>query len=228
MSPFILAIIPARAGSKRLANKNIMHLNGKPLVAYSIEIALKSKCFEDVIVSTDSKKIAEIAKKFGANLPFMRPKKLALDKSLVADTLIYTVEKYEKMYSLKVDIIVMLQTTTPTTTDDDIKKIIYKIKNENFDSAITVFQVNDRPEWCGTIGNDCNFKKYFSLKKTKKMSKIDWYMPSGGVYAAKREVFFKTKSFFTDNCGYVMIPPERNTDIDTILDFRFAEFVLSK
>ncbi|HOK41905.1 MAG TPA: acylneuraminate cytidylyltransferase family protein [bacterium] len=224
---FILAIIPARAGSKRLPNKNIMLLNGKPLIAYPIEVALKSRVFDDVIVSTDSKKIAELAKKYGANVPFMRPKKLATDKSPVADTIIYTIEKYEKIFNKKVDIIVLLQTTTPTTTKDDITKIILKLTEENYDTAITVFRVYDRPEWCGIIKNN-KFKKYFSNTEIKKMSAIEWYMPGGGVYAAKRNIFFKTKSFFSDNCGYVIIPPERNTDIDTILDFRFAEYLLTK
>ncbi|HOL48917.1 MAG TPA: acylneuraminate cytidylyltransferase family protein, partial [bacterium] len=112
---FILCFIPARSGSKRLPDKNIMLLNGKPLIAYPIETALKSSVFDDVIVSTDSEKIAEIAKQFGANVPFMRPKKLATDKSPVVDTIVWTINKYEKKYNTKIDILVILQATTPTT-----------------------------------------------------------------------------------------------------------------
>jgi len=223
---FVLCIIPARAGSKRLPNKNIMLLNGKPLIAYPIEVALKSKCFDDVIVSTDSEKIANLAKDYGANIPFMRPKKLATAKSPVADTLVWTINKYEKMYNKIIDILVMLQTTTPTTTIEDIKDCLNLILKKNYDSAITVFKVNDRPEWCGIIKNK-KFQKYFTAKQIKEMAKKDWYMPSGGVYAVKSKVFLKYKTFFTNNCGYVLIPPERNTDIDTIMDFKFADYLLS-
>ena len=222
---FVLCIIPARAGSKRLPNKNIMLLNGKPLIAYPIEVALKSKCFDDVIVSTDSEKIANLAKDYGANIPFMRPKKLATDKSPVVDTIVWTINKYEKKYNTKIDILVILQATTPTTIIDDIKNCIELIIKKKYDSAITVFKVNDRPEWCGIIRNK-KYQKYFTEKQVKQMAKIDWYMPTGGVYAVKKNVFMKKKMIITNNCGYIIIPPERNTDIDTILDFKFAEYLL--
>lgn len=228
MKPFILGIIPARGGSKRLPNKNIRLLNGKPLISYIINTALKVKELSDVIVSTESEKITGIARKYGASVPFMRPKKYATDKATGNEVIIHSVKKYEKLFNKKVDIVVCLQATTPTTIVKDIENCLDLIINKNYDSAITVFKVYDRPEWCGIIDKFNKFKKYFSKNKTEEMSKIEWYMPSGGVYACKRNVYFRTKNFFTKNCGYVLIPPERNTDIDTEIDFKFAEYLIEK
>lgn len=224
---FILGIILARAGSKRLPDKNIKLLNGKPLMSYIIETALNVKELDDVILSTESEKYAHIGKKYGMTVPFFRPEKLASDSAESYEVVEHAVNEFEKKYNVNVDIIVLLQTTTPTTTENDIKKCIDLVKNKKMDSAITVFKVNDRPEWCGIIKEN-EFKKYFDENKTKKMSKIDWHMPSGGVYAAYKNAYFKYKSFYTPKCGTVIIPPERNTDIDTIMDFKFAEFLLTK
>ena len=126
-----LAIIPARGGSKGLPNKNIKNLCGKPLIAWSIEAGLKSKYIDEVMVSTDYKNIAYIAKKYGANVPFLRPSDLASDTATTFDTVIHTINFYRKIFKKKYDYIVLLEPTSPLRNDCDIDNMIKKvIKNE--------------------------------------------------------------------------------------------------
>ena len=225
---FILGIIPARAGSKRLPNKNIRLLNGSPLISYIISTALKVPALDDVIVSTDSRKIANIAERYGAKVPFLRPAKYATDKASSFQALQHAVKIYEGSTKKNVDIIVCLQPTSPTTTAVDIKRCIDLVVAENYDSAISIFKLNDRPEWCGVISEKIRYKKYFSENESEKMARQDWFMPSGGVYAAKKNIYLTKKTFYTDNCGYVVIPPARCSDIDNLIDFQFAEYLLKK
>jgi len=224
--PFVIAVIPARKGSKRLPLKNIMLLNGKPLIGYIIETALKIGTISEVIVSTDSDEISDISKKFGASVPFLRPEKYSGDDSTSFHVMKHAINFIENKSGKEVDIVLCLQCTTPTTSETDINNCLELITKDNFDSAVTVFKVDDRPEWCGIINEHNKFVKYFSNKMINKMSGENWYMPSGGVYAAKKSFYLKEKTFFAENCGYVIVPPERNTDIDTIQDFRFAEYIL--
>lgn len=225
---FILGVILARAGSKRLPNKNIRLLNGRPLISYTIKTALKTDKLDDVVVSTDSKKIAGIAEHCGARVPFLRPARYATDKASSFQALRHAVEAYEKLLKRKVDIVVCLQPTSPTTTAFDIGRCVDLVTVKDYDSAITIFKTNDRPEWCGLITKEKRFKKYFSEGASKKMSRKVWFMPSGGVYAAKRDIYLMKKTFYTGNCGYVIIPPSRRSDIDTLIDFKFAEYLLRR
>ncbi len=225
---FILGIIPARGGSKRLPNKNIRLLNGKPLISYVIKTALKTSELSDVIVSTDSKKIADIAKRYGAKVPFLRPAKYATDKATSFQALQHAVKTYERLLKKKVDIVVCLQPTTPTTTVADIKRCVDLVALKNCDAAITLFKVNDRPEWCGVISKKNRYKKYFSPNESKRMALKDWFISSGGVYVANRDMYLMKKTFYTDNCGYVIIPVSRCSDIDTLIDFKFVEYLLKR
>lgn len=118
-----IAVIPARGGSKGLPGKNIKELCGKPLIVYTIETALKSKIFDKVIVSTDSLEIAEIAKKAGAEIPFLRPKELATDTADSMDVLIHAIKFLEEKGE-KFDYIMKLQPTSPLRTEEDIRKSV--------------------------------------------------------------------------------------------------------
>ena len=116
-----IAIIPARSGSKGIKDKNIKLLNGKPLLAYSIEAAIKSKCFDTVFVSTDSIKYAEIAKQYGAEVPFLRSKKNSKDKSSAWDAVYETLLNYKNM-GMNFDSFMYLQPTSPLRTEKNIKE----------------------------------------------------------------------------------------------------------
>ena len=120
----MLAIIPARGGSKGIPRKNIKFLDGKPLIAYTIEAALQAKSVNKVIVSTEDQEIAEIAKKYGAEIPFMRPKKFATDTSSAPDVYIYTIRQLEKILNKKIEAFIALLPTSPLRTGRDIDRAV--------------------------------------------------------------------------------------------------------
>jgi CMP-N-acetylneuraminic acid synthetase len=139
----ILVIIPARGGSKRFPGKNIYPLKGKPLIGYPIEAAKKSQLIDRIVVSTDDEKIAAIAKKFGAEIPFMRPAKLATDVSPVIKAVCYTVKKLEKGTGYKADYIILIQATSPLITAEQIDEAIKLAIVKNADSVVGVTAVNN-------------------------------------------------------------------------------------
>lgn len=116
----MIAIIPARGGSKGLPGKNIKELNGKPLIAYTIECALQSKYIDHVVVSTDDPKIAAISIKYGAEVPFLRPACLATDTSMAVDNYIYTIKRLTELYNITIDSFLVLQPTSPLRQVEDI------------------------------------------------------------------------------------------------------------
>lgn len=145
----ILGIIPARGASKRIINKNIKKFHGKPLIAWSIIAAKKSKLINKVIVNTDNKKIAEIARRYGAETPFLRPKHLATDTTGIEPVLIDTVEWLEKNEEYKLDGIALLMPTNPLKTARHIDDAIKIFKNKNADSVTAVCEAggNNNPYW---------------------------------------------------------------------------------
>ena len=145
--PFIVAVIPARGGSKRLPRKNIIDLNGKSLIAYTIEAALKSKYINKVIVSTEDKEIAEVAEKFGAKVPFIRPAKLASDTASTLGVLKHAVTFIEKEENKKIDIVITLQPTSPLRTVHHIDESIEKFLKNNFDSLVSIKSTKYPAQW---------------------------------------------------------------------------------
>ena len=130
-----VAFIFARGGSKGIPGKNKFKLNGKPLIAHSIEIALECPSICDVIVSTDDRNIAQIAKKFGALVPFMRPAELATDDSNEFDSWKHAINEYEKIYNNKIDIFISLPATSPLRLVDDIENCIKKYREDSADMS---------------------------------------------------------------------------------------------
>lgn len=151
----ILAIIPARGGSKRIKQKNIKDFHGKPLIAWAIKAALKSKSIDKVVVTSEDKKIVKIAKKFGAEVPFLRPKHLAKDNTAIEPVLINTLEWLKKHENYKPDAIVLIFPTNPLKTAYHLDEAIKLFKEKKADSVISVSEA---------IGNN---NPYWILKKTK-------------------------------------------------------------
>ena len=143
----IIAIIPARGGSKGVPRKNIKLLNGKPLISYSIRAALKSKFIDRVIVSTDDKEIAEIAKRYKAEVPYLRPAELAQDTSPTLPVLQHAVKYLEEKENYKTDLIVLLQPTTPLILASDIDSAIKQLIKTKTNSCVSICEISERPEW---------------------------------------------------------------------------------
>lgn len=226
--PYVLGIIPARQRSKRLPGKNIRLLNGRPLIEYIIKTGLESKKIDKLIVTTDCKNIRKAAIESGASAPFLRPKELAQDNSLTEEALRHAVLFIESSLRHAVDIIVTLQPTAPFTTVRMIDNCIDSLLKGSWDTVITVEPVSIRSEWIGLINERGCFKQIINEQEYFKLSKIKEYAPSGNVYVFKRKVLFEQKKIIGKNTGVVVVSPEEAVDIDYLIDFEFAEFLLKK
>ena len=180
------------------------------------------------IVSTDSDRIGRIAARYGAAYEFRRPARYATSRAVDYQVMRHAVLAYERRHGVRIDVLVMLHATTPTTTAGDIRACLRRVGSGDCDAAVTVCRVDDRPEWCGTVNAGGRFRRYFTSGACAKMARVRWFMPSGGVYVARRDAYFREKTFFTRRCAAVEVPPERIVDIDTLRDFRFAEFLFAR
>ena len=226
----IIAIIPARGGSKSIPGKNIKLLAGKPLIVHTIETALKCKLLYRVIVSTDDKKIADISKKHGAEVPFMRPKELALDSTPMEPVLQHAVSHIEQNEKSHIDIVVLLQPTSPFRKVSDIENCIKKLKNEKADSVVTVCEAEHNPYFVMMKFQNDNLVPFLKTEKpiTRRQDAPKVYRLNGAVYAVRRDVLMNENKLFTGNTRAVIMPQERSIDLDSQLDFEFAEFLIKR
>jgi N-acylneuraminate cytidylyltransferase/CMP-N,N'-diacetyllegionaminic acid synthase len=225
----MLAIIPARGGSKGLPGKNIKYLGGKPLIAYTIEAALLSKFVDKVIVSTDDQQIADIAEKFGAEVPFLRPTELATDDAKAIDNYIYTVERLNKEYAFDIKEFVVLQPTSPLRTFEDIDEAISIFHQKNADSVISMNQALHPPLWAKKI-QDNVITDYFNVTTdTTNRQDLDVaFMPNGAIYVFKFSLLKNKRTYISENSVPHIMPSERSIDIDSQMDFDFADFLLAR
>ena len=224
----ILAMIPARGGSKGIKDKNIFPLNGKPLITYTIEAAKKSRYIDEIIVSTDSKKIADIASQVGANVPFMRPSEIAQDKSQIIDSAIYTIN-FMKQNNKEYDIFVLLQPTQPLRTYDDIDRAI-EIFFEDIDKRdlVSISEVDDHPILIRQIDENGSVKKLIDTNSTvRRQDMPTYYRVNGCIYINWIGKINIDTSFNDNELPYIM-PKERSVDIDELSDLAVAEFHLKR
>jgi len=223
----MLAIIPARGGSKGLPNKNIKILNDKPLIAYTIEAALSAKQVDKVIVSTDSKQIAEIAIKLGADVPFLRPDFLASDTALAVDNYIYTIDKIKTESGIKINEFIVLQPTSPLRTSFDIDNAITLFREKNADSVMSYTEEDHPVFWHKKIKKDLTFENIFTEHLANRQDFEKTYYPNGAVFVFKVDLINSKKYYSEKSYAYIM-PKNRSVDIDTIDDFQYAEYLLQK
>ena len=218
-----ICIIPARGGSKRIPRKNIKPFLGKPIIAYSIEAALNSGLFEEVMVSTDDEEIAEIAKQYGANVPFLRSEKNSNDFATTFDVIEEVVLRYKEALNTQFDNVCCLYSCAPFVTGETLKLAYQKLENKQFD---TVFPV---------IAFSFPIQRALS-KKEGKITMIDeknlnvrsqdleeTYHDVGQFYWCKTGKLLSTKKLLTDNTGGIQISELEAQDIDTETDWKLAE-----
>jgi len=221
----ILAIIPARGGSKGLPRKNIKPFLGKPLIAWTIEAALKSSYLDEVIVSTEDKEIAQISLQYGAKIPFMRPKELAKDDTPTIDVILHTLQELEKE-GKTYDVVVLLQPTSPLRDKKDIDDAIKLFFETKALSLISVYEMPHPPFWVFRERNgflEPYFKELFD-KRRQELPKT--YMPNGAIFIAYSDVLKQKKSFVTEKTAMFLMPLEKSVDIDSETDFKIAEYLL--
>ncbi|TWT27722.1 cytidylyltransferase domain-containing protein [Planomicrobium sp. CPCC 101110] len=222
----LLAIIPARGGSKGIPNKNIIQVVGKPLIKYSIDEALKSKYLDAIVVSTEDEAIKKVALECGAEVPFLRPIELAADTSRTIDALIYTLRKLEKE-GRKYDYIVLLQPTQPLRKSWHIDEAIEKIVEVDADSLVSVSEVNEHPILMRTIDEKNRANNLLEIKSTVRrqdFSKI--YKVNGSVYINKINENFNYDTSLNDNSLAYIMAREFDVDIDEIFDLEIFKLRL--
>lgn len=225
----LLAVIPARGGSKRLVGKNVLELSGKPLIAWTIQAALNSKFIDRVVVSTDDIKIANISKQYGADIPFIRPDFLSTDTATSMDTLLHTVNILNDLGDCY-DYLILLQPTSPLRTEEHIEAAIDLLIEKNANSIVSVCEVDHPSEWINTIPSDLSMDNFINNEQRSKRSQ-DFqkeYRINGAIYLSKISVLIDKLTFFTkDSYAYIM-DKESSIDIDDEYDYRLCEFYMER
>ncbi len=220
-----LAIIPARSGSKGLRDKNIKLLLGKPLIVYSIEAALKSGLFAEVMVSTDSEEYARISRKWGAEVPFLRSAETSSDTASSWDTVREVLSEYKKI-GKEFETVCLLQPTSPLRTHEDIENAyrIYHKKNAN--TVIGVCEVDHSPLWENTLPEDEAMDNFISKQNNLRRQELPvYYRINGAMYIVDAQKIMIKNDIYENSYAYKMLK-EKSIDIDTELDFIVAEKVM--
>ncbi len=224
----ILAVITARGGSKGIPGKNIKMLGDKPLIAYSIDAAKKSKLITHTIVSTDDKEIAEVAKKYGGEVPFVRPAELAGDTVKHVPVMQHAIEFMEKKLGVTFGFVVILQPTSPFRLPEDIDKTLERLIESKADSAVSLVDVgNDHPVKAKKL-IDGKVLPY-CIPETEGVRRQDLeqaYRRSGAVYAMRRDLIMGGGLYGEYIVGHV-VPADRSIDIDTPFEWFRAEWMLN-
>jgi N-acylneuraminate cytidylyltransferase len=222
----VIAIIPAREGSKGIIDKNIRILGEKPLLAWPIDIAKQSKYIDRIIVSTDGEKINNVAKEFGAEV-IKRPKSLSQDDSLVIDAIKYTINELKNQGD-KIDFVVILEATSPLRNVDDVDSIIELLLE--YDSAATFVEASLNPHRAWKING--NYVTTFLEGVTPWLPRQKLptaYQLNGAVYGFRVDgLNGNSISPLFGNIAPVIMPPERSLDIDNEIDFLIAEIIIKE
>lgn len=225
----VLCIIPARGGSKGLPGKNIKKLSGKPLIAYSIEQARGSKHIDRVIVSTDSREIADISEKYGAEVPFMRPKKYAEDKSSIFDVLLHAMDWLEKKEKYSFDILVLLHVTAPLRNSQDIDICIELLVKKDADNVFSVTPASRNPYFnMVEISKDGKVRLIKKGDFATRQSAPEVFDMNASIYVWWKDILKKKKRTLLENSHIYIMPKERSIDIDDAIDFKIAEMLLKE
>lgn len=218
-----VAIIPARGGSKRIPKKNIKDFCGKPIIAYSIEAVLNSNLYEEVMVSTDSEEIAEIATKYGAKVPFYRSKEMADDFATTAQVIMEVLRKYREL-GKNYDYALCLYPTAPFVSPEILKRATWLMEKENPDEIIGVVEFSYPPQRCYSIGEDGLMAyKYKEYINTRSQDLERLYHDAGQFYIYNSDALFRCDGKIKDGILPMIIPPLLVQDIDTEDDWILAE-----
>lgn len=223
----MLAIIPARGGSKGLPGKNIKLLHGKPLITYTIEAAKAAKFISRVIISTDDAEIAKVAIRYGAECPFMRPEFLATDEAKSIDVLKYTLARLEQENGSTINEFILLQPTSPLRTAEEIDEAITLFHEKNADSVISYCVEHHPIKWHKYVDENGKFESIFETTINNRQAERETYFPNGAIYVFKRELI-DAEQYYTKNSYAYIMDRKKSIDIDTIDDFEYVEFLMSK
>lgn len=221
----VLAIVPARGGSKGLPGKNVMPVGGKPLIAWTIAAAKASQHIDRVILSSEDPAIIDAARAAGCEVPFVRPAELASDEARVEDAVLHALDSIAEQY----DLLVLLQPTSPLRRGEDIDGCLAAYLNRRAGSAMSVCEPSKSPYWMFRMDDEDRLDRLLPLPEGghRRQNLPSVYAPNGAVYVIGVETFRKTRAFVTDDTvGYVM-PVDRSIDIDTPMDMALFKSVVA-
>lgn len=215
-----IAIITARGGSKRIPKKNIREFCGKPIIAYSIEAALSSGVFDEVMVSTDSEEIAEVARRYGAAVPFMRSAAASNDYATTADVLTEVLENYRKI-GVQYHAFACIYPTAPFVTGTRLKEAMNLLSEA--DSVIPVVKFSFPPQRAFVIRDGNVAFQYPQYERTRSQDLEPIYHDCGQFYICRVDKFLQSRSLILPNTKPFVMPEEEVQDIDTLSDWAIAE-----
>ena len=221
-----IILICARGGSKGLPGKNIKQLNGIPLIGWSIKIAKQIDRISRIIVSTDSEEIAKVALKYGAEVPFMRPKELAQDDSPEWLVWKHAIKHVESYGNEDIDAIIVLPVTAPLRSVKDVNSCIDLFEESEVDSVITVSEASRSPYFNMIVNNDSGYASLVISPEnqiTRRQDAPEVFDMTTVAYVVNTNVVKQSNSIFEGKVKSIIIPQERSIDIDTLLDFKIAE-----
>lgn len=223
-----IAIIPARSGSKGVRNKNIKELNGKPLMAYTIEAALASKEFDEVMVSTDSLQYAEIATQYGAEVPFLRSQATSSDTSGSWDMVLEVLDSYRK-FDRVFDTFCLLQPTSPLRNVRDIKNAYALYRKKADFAVVSVCEAEHSPLWYGHLPDSQELNGFINkTAMNQRQAGGKFYRLNGAIYIVNCNRFEIDKYLYQKGSYAYIMEQKRSIDIDTEIDFKLVEVILSE
>lgn len=234
-----IGIICARGESKSVPRKNIKKILGVPLIAYTINTAIKctrvvinrSKLIDRVVVSTDNQEIADIARRYGAEVPFIRPKKLARDTTATAPVVKHVINYLEKKEGYSPDLIVLFDVTSPLRTVDDVKKCVVDMIRKKAEAAMTVCIPHANPYFNMVEHKKNGFAGLVKPLKERPKRRQDApkvYWVNSSVWVVNKKVFMKTGSFFPKKTVIVEMPESRSIHVDSLFDFELLEIIMKR
>jgi CMP-N,N'-diacetyllegionaminic acid synthase len=224
-----IAIIPARGGSVGLPGKNLRELWGKPLIAWTIEKAAKSRFLDHILVTTDSEEIADVARRHGAEVPFLRPAELATATALTIDAVQHALGYYRDRLGDEFDYTVLLEPTSPLREDDDIDRMLGALDTNagRFDSIVSVGEVAEHPSVLKRLDGDAISPFCPELAPTvRRQDNEPAWFPYGVAYMAKTASLLAERTFYTRRCMGFPIRRYQNYEIDSIHDFVCVEAIM--
>lgn len=226
----LLAVIPARGGSKRLPRKNVLDLAGKPLISWTIEAALGSKYIDRVIVSTDDDEIAEVSKDFGADVPFMRPAEYATDEAKSVDVVLQLLEQLE-IQNEKYEYIILLQPTSPLRNTENINESIELLIKKRCAGVVSISEAEHSPLWSNILPDDDSLSGFLDESIINKRSQDleKFYRLNGAIYLCNSKRLIQEKTFFLKNDIYgFKMSREASIDIDISIDLDLVRLIKNR
>jgi CMP-N,N'-diacetyllegionaminic acid synthase len=223
-----LAVIPARGGSRGVPRKNLALVAGRPLIAYTIDAALRCQDLTRTMLSTDDPAIADAARTMGCDVPYLRPAELATDATPTVDVVLHALGWFEEKEGFQPRFLVVLQPTSPLRTADDIACALAMLDEDAVDAVVGVAVPSTHPQWAMTVTQDGYLSRYLPQDSTptRRQDLAPAYAPNGAVFAIRREALLTERTLYPRRTVAYVMPPERSLDIDNPWDLHVADLLI--